>query len=177
MDVSNLAYPDGYTEPSEPQVTLFNRLIWHNGEVCNNCFQQIREIGDEVEVTTTLFTHKLNTSYNRTEHGSQEHDPFQVASDRYGQCYCLDCGSDTKAEASDLSIEAMQRRSLNLLDYINRKTEHWADGKAMGESIRELKAVHDNGGYDSEIFCVATIRAIQAAPTPPMTSAPTPTAD
>jgi hypothetical protein len=164
MDVNNLAYPPGYAplENDGPKAKRFKDLIWHNGEVCNNCFTQIRSIGDEVEKSTGLFIHRFNEHYERTEHGSQEHDPFVPAADRYGQCYCLNCGADTRAENCDLSLDVIQERALNILRYINTETPHRIDGEAMGRALVDFKSVPENQGYDSEILAVGTVVGIEA---------------
>lgn len=165
MDVSNLTYPEGYSEPTEPKVSDFEDLIWHNAEVCNNCFQQVRSIGEILEKRTDLFVHRQNSTYGRTEHGSQEHDPFDVPADRYGRCYCLDCGADTRAATDDLSLSEMKERALNIGHYVVLETDRQIDGRVMARSIKDLKGVHDNGGFDTEIFCVATIEGVEAAET------------
>lgn len=163
MNPSNLTYPEHLVQPSESDVKLFKKLIWNNSEVCNNCFQRIRDVGDVAEKRTDLFVHKFNTSYGRTDHGSQEHDPFLAPSDRYGQCYCLDCGADTSASKDDLSIAEMQERVRNIGRYLIEQTDRDIDPWAMTGAVSDLKGIHDNGGYDSEIFCVATVRGISRA--------------
>lgn len=163
MKVSRLIYPEGIDQPSEPRVKQYRRLIWENSEVCNNCFRQIRDVGDVVEKRTKFFVHETYTHYQRTGAGSQEYAPHvPAASERYGQCFCLDCGADTRASDDELSIEAMTDRAVNLVRYLNYETDEWASGRVMARTIKRLKGVPSNQGYDTEIFCVATIEAIDA---------------
>lgn len=163
MDPSNLTYPDGYAEPDD--CSTFETWVWHNSEVCNNCFEHIRHVGEEVAIQRRAWTLTTNAYYERTERASQEYAPWSPpAAERFGTCFCLNCGSDTRAENHTLSIDRMVRRAKRLVRYLTDETPVSVDGATVGRAIRDLKAVHDNGGYDSEIFAVAFTYAVRDVP-------------
>lgn len=163
MDLSNLTYPDGYAEPES--IDTFETWVWFNSEVCNNCFEQIRHVGDEIVIENRAWTLYINEYYERTEQGSQEYAPgVPPASERFGQCFCLNCGSDTAAENHTLSTDVMIRRAKRLVRYLMDETPVTVDGSVVGQTIRDLKAVWSNQGYDSEIFAVAFTLGIRSPP-------------
>lgn len=163
MDPSNLTYPDGYDEPAD--LSTFEAWCWRNSELCNNCFAHIRHVGEEIRIETRAWTLITNAYYDRTERASQEYAPWTPpASERFGTCFCLNCGSDTRAEDATLSVDRMIRRAKRLVRYVVEETPLTIDGKTVGDTIRDLKAVRDNQGYDSEIFAVAFTYAVRDAP-------------
>ena len=93
MNVSNLTYPDGVDQPSQRRVAIIKKHVLHSSEVCDGCFSRVRAIGDIVEVRTDEHVHELAAYYERTDIGSQEHSPFESPADRYGTCFCAECGS------------------------------------------------------------------------------------
>lgn len=163
MRVSQITFPDGVEQPSRRRISVFRDQILENSEICDNCFQQIRAIGDVQTKTSDLFEHELNTYYERTEHGSQEYTPFQLPSDRYGACYCQECGSaaNQSSGADILSVEEMTERLKNIYRYMRLRTEYDVNPEAMGQTLGALKRQRENQGRDAEIFAVATARAIQ----------------
>ncbi len=93
------------SKPELDGVDSFDEWIWANTEVCNSCFQQVRSVGPKVTKTLQEPDEKLlengqpvrleiNQWFERTERGSQEHTSFDPPSDRFGSCFCLDCGTD-----------------------------------------------------------------------------------
>lgn len=162
MELTELTYPNNHTplNTDDPRVDTWYAWAWANPELCNNCFTQVRDIGDKRRVARSDWFMEINAFYERTERGSQEHDPYTSAANRFGQCYCLECGSDLSAQDNDLSIPRMLDRLGTLADYIDQRSPLDFDRDIAERTIRDLKAVHDNGGYDTEIFCVAFCRAV-----------------
>ena len=169
MNLGNLTYPDPYDEPEsdDPHVATFRELIWYSSEVCNNCFTKIRDIGDEHTKTLETSDHRPLSAgpplritildyHERTPQASQEFDPFSLPSDRFGQCYCLECGSDTRATNDDLDAETLKDRAKNIANYLREHTAASVDVREMGRALHALKAEPANQGYDSEILAAAT---------------------
>jgi len=163
VDLDNLTYPDGYSKPSAPQIDVFKTWIWWNNEICNNCFTKIRSIGEEIKINGLIHTHYINSYYERTENGIQAHTAFELASNRYGQTFCKECGSDTKSLGYDKSLQTLVQDAKNVIRYINHPKNdvpYHVSGSTMATVLKDLKAVSDNQGYDTEILAVATIEAM-----------------
>lgn len=164
MRVSQLHFPDGIEEPSRRRVAAFKRSILHNAEICDGCFEQVRAIGDVQTKRTDLFEHEILEYYERTEHGAQEHDPFNLPSDRYGTCYCRECGEATTNGLKDdpMSLEELTECCKRIYVYLRNHTPLEVDPSILGETLAALKRQRNNQGRDTEILAAATARAIQS---------------
>ena len=163
MRVSQLQFPAGVAQPDSRSLHVFRTEISENSEVCNECFQRIRSIGELKERRTSLFSHYFNEHYERTEFGSQEHDPFSLPTDRYGTCYCTDCGTAANRSSTSeiLSLDQMTERVQNIYRYLRCHTDHDPDPNLMGQTLARLKRQRNNQGLDAEIFAVATANALE----------------
>jgi len=166
MDITNLTLPENVAQPTETAVETFEKWIWYNSELCNNCFSRVRAIGDVIHIQSAngTFTYDINDFYERTDNASQEHDPYSNPTDRYGQCYCLECGSDTSATDRTLSLEDTKERCKRLCAYIAEFTPLDIDPKRVGHTIVRLRDIRDNHGYDSEIIAVSIATGIHNDP-------------
>jgi len=146
-------------------IGAFTEYLWHNGEICNECFARVRAIGDEQIVHGDVHRHQINAYYERTEDGSQEHTPFESPADRYGTCFCEDCGaaSETGLSDSDSSLDELGEYITRIGRYFIAETPHSVDGTELARVMRRLKQVPENGGYDTEILAVATAHALEPA--------------
>lgn len=163
MDVDNLTLPDSYDDPAETRVALFKRFILHNSEVCDRCFGRIRRIGEVIERQGPVHTHEQNAYYERTEDAEQSFSPHDEVIDRYGSCYCLDCGSASGPDQlpdETFSTSDLAPLAANIVTYIDTHTDHSIDGRITGRAIMDLKAIPDNNGFDTEILAVAVARGI-----------------
>jgi len=171
MRLSHLTYPDSVAAPPRRLVQAFRRHCLDNAELCDRCFAQIRAIGEVQEKRTDLFTHELNAYYERTEHGSQEFTSFDPPTDRYGTCFCENCGaaSDSNCRTDDHSLDTLQTHAKRCLRYIRRTTRFEIDAERAGRTLAALKTIPDNGGLDTEILAVTVACGL----TDPRTPGPT----
>jgi len=145
-------------EPDE----AFEKLIWGSGEICNNCYSQVRAIGEEMTIEGSLHTHAINRYYERTEHGTQEHTPFELPSNRFGTTFCTECGSDTRNLGHDKDIGRLAQDAKRIIEYVNSGDEppYTIDGRIMGKTIKDIKQVPANQGYDPQILAYGAIRGM-----------------
>lgn len=139
---------------------LFREAIWHNSEVCSNCFTQIRTIGPVTEMWLGTSTMRINAWYDRTESGSQEHTQWDY-NKRFGTCYCLDCGADCSGSHHNTPLEGLIELVENIFRYTKTQTQYDIDGKEFGKEVRELKSIRDATGYETEIMAIAFSRALK----------------
>jgi hypothetical protein len=176
MNVSNLTYPDELSQPNRDAVSVFKKEIWRNQEICNHCFQQIKSIG-------TKRRKRLGTSgrrfladgqpievefhdhYERSEHGAQEHTPWDEleGNRRFGTCFCLDCGAEASAVSHSVDLRTLTDQGKQIISYLNRQTRYWCVGSDFAEALTALKSIPDNTGYDTEILAVATAHSLESA--------------
>jgi len=163
MELSALTYPDGHTQPDAGgrHLETYQNKVLQNPEICNNCFTRVREVGDLVEITKRAWTLEVNEFFERTTEGSQEHDPHGETVERFGRCYCLNCGSDLSGQNHTVSVDTMTERAKRLVTYLIDETEHYCDGTAVGRTIRDLKGRWENQGYDTEIYAVAIVNGLR----------------
>lgn len=145
-------------------IEAFNEYLRHNPEVCNHCFSRVRSVGELKERRTDLFVHEFNEHYERTERGSQEHDPFELPSDRYGQCYCRECGSDLSVTHDELDFETFKEYVRNCYRYVREHTPLDVDHQRLGREAARLKRRRDTQGRDRQIIAVAFARALNDPP-------------
>lgn len=162
VELENLTYPDGYSKPAEPQISVFETWIWHNQEVCNECFTQVRDIGEEITINNPINTLTVNAYYERTDNGIQAHTAFEKSSDRFGTCFCKECGADTYSLGYTKSLDELKEDAKRIVKYVNTGDEppYSIDGQIMGTTLKDLKTVPENTGFDTEILAVATIEGI-----------------
>jgi len=186
MNTSHLTYPGGVSEPGQGSLQVFKDHIWQNSELCNNCFQQIRTIGPvrekRLEVSGTRLLHhgrpmlvEFHEWHERTEHGTQEHTPWD--SDRYGTCFCLECGSDGTATGETLPLATLVTYGKRIVRYLNTRTHHRVSGERFGKVLKLLASIDDNSGYDTEKLAVATVAALDESGHPARRSQQSATAD
>lgn len=165
MDLDNLTYPGGYSKPNKTKAEVFRTWLLWNQEICNECYTKVRNVGEELSVEGSIHTHTVNSYYERTEDGIQAHTAFELASDRFGTCFCNNCGSDLKSYKNNLSKDDLVERAKNIIKYVNHPKNdvpYHVDGGVMAQTINDLKTVADNQGFDTEILAVATIEAMFA---------------
>lgn len=150
---------------------LFEELVWHNSELCNSCFTQVRSIGPEHTKTLEEPPEKcLEDSppvemtiyewYKRTEDGTQEHTTWDH-NRRFGTCYCRKCGSDCNGNHRNKSVEELKPLAKNIFVYVSNQTDHELDGKRFGREIRELKTLRSAQGHETEVVAIAFARALK----------------
>jgi len=168
----NLTYPDEIGAPSTKRLTVFKERVWHNSEVCNNCFQQIRTIGPEVtrelkesrqRPLSAGPPEKVTTYewYERTDHGSQEHTVWDK-NKRFGTCFCARCGADGGATNDTLSVADLKSAGKRIVAFLNTQTPYNADPVAFGRVLGKLCAVDDNSGYDTEKLAAAAAHSLDS---------------
>jgi hypothetical protein len=165
MDMSNLTYPNGYKEPPKPQVDVFETWFWSNQEICNECFTQVRHIGDEITISGPIHTHRVNEYYERSINGVQEHTAFEMPADRFGTTFCKNCGSDTHSLGYIEDMETLKDYAVNIIEYANSENTdvpYTIDGEVMGKTIKDLKSEPENQGFDTEILAYGAIRGMFA---------------
>lgn len=175
MHVPNLTFPDEFTRPDRNAISVFKKHIWHNREVCNHCFQQIKAIGDTK--TKQLGTSanrpleygqplamEITDYYERTEHGEQAHTPWDEleGNRRFGTCFCLDCGAEASAPSHSVDLRTLKDHGKKIIRYLNRKTRYECFGSDFAEALITLKQVPENTGYDTEILAVATAYSLKS---------------
>lgn len=145
-------------------IAAFKEYLWHNSECCNYCFTRVRAVGDLRHVEKDIHVHEVNEFYERTDWGEQAHHPFTVSADRYGQCFCLDCGGDTSADNDDLDFETFKEFARNVYLYTKIHTPLELNQRRFAQEAVELKKRPDTQGRDRRIFAVAFARALKAPP-------------
>ncbi len=170
MDMSNLSYPDGYNKPPKAQVEVFKTWVWYNQEVCNECFTQVRHIGDEITIQGPIHTHRVNEYYERSIHGVQEHTAFEMPADRFGTTFCKECGADTHSLGYTKNLEELTQDAKRIIEYVNPGDEppYTIDGEIMARTLKDFKRIPENTGYDTEIL--ATRNSGISCTIPPRTS-------
>jgi hypothetical protein len=144
-------------------IALFKDYVWSNSEVCSHCFTRVRSIGELREVRMQELTHEVNEFYERTEDGSQEHHPFTLPSDRYGTCFCENCGSDTQPRHHHLPWDKMREYSINLYNYVSDHTPLSLSSESFARHLAHLRLERlDTAGRESQIFAVAFARALES---------------
>lgn len=125
---------------------------------------QVRDIGEEIVIQNPINTLRTNAYYERTTNGVQEHTAFEVAADRFGTCFCKECGSDTHSLGYTKSLEELTQDAKRIIEYVNTGDEppYTVDGSIMGKTIKDFKSISENTGYDTEILAVGTINGIFA---------------
>ena len=150
---------------------LFRELVWHNGEVCNSCFTQVRTIGPEMAKQLNTSKHRplehgmpltmyINEWYDRTENGSQEHTTWDH-NKRFGTCYCLNCGTDCNGSHRNKSLSDLKPLVANIFRYVKKHTEYDLDGKAFGREVKNLKKEPGMQGHETEAMALAFARALE----------------
>jgi len=163
VQLDNLTYPDGYTEPTKGSVEIWHTWIWGNQEICNECFTQVRSIGPEVTINGPIHTLRPKAWHERTDNAVQAHTAFEVAADRFGTTFCKECGSDTHSYRDrPLSKDEVKERAVRIIEYINGKGHipYELDGRVMGKTINDFKAKKVNQGLDTEILAVSFAYAV-----------------
>lgn len=156
---------DGRERPVHPD-RAFERLVWSNPEVCNNCFQRCKRVtrvhGQGVDAATS------RTYHDRTEHGVVGYD--EVAHDDHGalrtyvpRTTCADCGSvGLLNQRETLSKRAM----LDLVEPLVARLEEEGvdvDAEATRRLIDRLKSESAVQGHDREIFEAAVAFGVRWA--------------
>jgi len=144
----------------------FEDYIWFNSELCNNCFSQVREIGDEMIRHSDCHRHYINAYYERTETGTREYHPWLQPTRRYGETFCDECGGDLEATGDDLSFEELQERAVRVYKYTKEHTPLALDHAGFGRRLGTLKRRPDLQNCDWQILAVAWVRSITDAPRP-----------
>jgi hypothetical protein len=179
MHLSQLSFPSDLDRPGRQSIAVFREQILHNRELCDHCFQQVKSIGETKTKTLDTSGRRLLSDgqplrieitghYERTEHGSQEHTPWdgREGNRRFGTCFCQDCGAEVSASsAHSVGLETLTNRGKRIIAYLNRKTRYWCVGSDFAEALTTLKREPDNTGYDAEILAVATAHSLES-PTP-----------
>lgn len=150
---------------TERRIAEFRDLFWRSSELCSDCFQRIRHIGQEIVVNTDLHRHRTHAYYERSEHSRAEWSSWDRPTDRYGTTYCDDCGSASGGRwQTTRSLEELKPAARNILDYTKRETNYDLDGAAFGAALRDLKTgpdARDRQGRDVECLAVAWARTAE----------------
>jgi hypothetical protein len=153
------------TQATDRKVATFKDVFWRNTELCSNCFQRIRHVGDEVVRHTDIHRHVTNAYYERSEHSDAEWSAWDAPTDRYGTTYCEDCGGASGHRwQSTRSLAELKPVARNILDYTLRETAYDLDGAALGAALRDLKTgpdARDRQGRDVECLAVAWARTAE----------------
>lgn len=153
------------TPTEKARIKTFEREIWYNSELCNHCFSRVREI--EVNYVarrlskTTLKNHPA-AFHERTPLGTQEHHVWDY-NQRFGTCFCLECGGDLSASHRDLPREKMKEYGKSLARYAENHTALQFDTHRFFRELLRLKDRRDTQGKETQIFAVAFARAIQTS--------------
>lgn len=134
---------------------VFERFVWSNPEICNNCFQQCKRV-TAVDGSDDQGGAR-RTYHDRTEHGVVGYD--DVAHDEHGALHtyvarttCADCGSvGLLNQRETLSKRAM----IDLVDPLAARLEEQdvaVDAEATRRLIARLKSESAVQGRDREIF-------------------------
>lgn len=143
-------------------VQAFLKHVWYSSEVCSNCFTQVRSVGDVVRKSMDDHTHELPAYYERTEDASQEYTPFGEPSDRYGTCFCDNCGADTQPQHRDLPWERMREYALHLYEFADSETPLTLSRERFARHLAHLRLDRrDTAGRESQVFAVAFARALE----------------
>lgn len=170
-----LRVPDSPFELSDDDrhgVETFEDYFWHSSEVCNNCFQQVRSVGEKI--TRPLNESKdsrhlkdgppleleINTYYERTDRGSQEHTTWDD-NKRFGTCFCLDCGADCTANHGGKSLMELKPLAANIARYTRRHTPLSLDAEAFAGELIDLKRTPKYQDYETEMLALAFARGVE----------------
>jgi len=155
--------PDRFnlTRADKAGIQAFKRHVWHNSEVCSNCFSRVRSVGDVLSKEMGVHTHELCEHYERTETGSQEHTPFEAPSDRYGVCFCETCGADLRPNHHHLAWSQMREHAKRLADYVESHTSLTLNHERFARQLAHQRFDRsETAGKESQIFAVAFARAL-----------------
>lgn len=162
------------TETEKARIGLFEEYFWYSSEICTNCYQRVREVGERHTIQLEEpkekvlaegggFPQSLEIAdhFERTEYGSQEHTPWHLPSDRFGSCFCLDCATDCRPTEDDLSLAGLLERMDKVASHTTEHTPLEIDTEEFEYQIRELKGEEDNQGWDTEILALSFARAVE----------------
>ncbi|WP_254766521.1 hypothetical protein [Salinilacihabitans rarus] len=144
----------------------FDRVVWHNPECCNGCFERIKHV-DAYTVSFGATDHDVQ-DHHRTAHATLE--PDTESHDDYGELEvsiprttCRTCGR-IGCWADDDTLTKVQ--ALRLTTPLLRRLEEAgveASGAKLRRAVRQLKSVDAIQGFDTEIFRRATKLAVREA--------------
>lgn len=144
----------------------FREYFWFNSEICNECFAQIRHIGDEITVTTALHRHRINAYYERSEHAVAERAGGGVPTERYATTFCRECGAESGTRWSDTRpLRALEGPAKRIAVYTIDETPLAIDCGRFGRELQALKTgpdARDRQGRDLQCLAVAWSRAVSA---------------
>lgn len=153
----------GLTDTENARIDTFEDYIWYNSEVCNHCFSRVRDIEvnpSAARLSGTSLKNHPATFYERTEIGSQEHHDWDY-NQRFGTCFCLDCGGDLTAAHLNLGIEQLLDYAENLCRYVRDETPLQIDPNRFARELGEYKRTPRLQGRDSQMFAAAFARSLQ----------------
>ena len=149
------------TRPTDKRgYEIFKDTVWYNREVCSNCFAHVRNIGPEIEKWLGASYQTINEYYERTEQGSQEFTPFDYNT-RYGTCFCTECGSDCTGDHRNTAYQDIIPLVKNIYVYVERNTDHSLDHSTLASEVKDLMALRDSTGYETEVMAIAFARALE----------------
>lgn len=163
MDTDILRDRFDITDVEAARLDYFREYLHHAGETCSHCYTRVRDIGPEIARSAESQTYHIKAWYERTDYGSQEYAPGDT-NKRYGQCYCLECGSDTSAHHANLSLDELGDIAVNLYEYVSKHTPIEVDHERFSRELVNLKRDPHKQGYETEMLAVAFARSIVSAP-------------
>lgn len=167
---------------------VFDECIWHNPEICNNCFGRIRSIEtEEIHVGKNNqrqleFEHRSQTTAATTDHDVEAKgetglvavrdadgrvtglEPIDTHSAQYRETTrttCLQCGS-VGCLATDATLS--QREALQCVDTLLARLREQGipvSERHLRATVRRGKARRETQGFDREIFTAAVKVAVR----------------
>jgi hypothetical protein len=139
----------------------FAQLIWHNPEVCNNCFRRCKEVSSgEYRDANTGEMHSVE-DHQRTEDGDigyalRSPEAWSRAKDTaQPRTTCKECGSvGLIAEDDDHSTEELLMRTRRIAERL-QENDCDVNVSRMCKWVRVAKSVSVLSGFDREVLAGA----------------------
>lgn len=146
----------------------FERHVWQNPEICNNCFSRCKQIYTDSHATSLAGDGADVEEHYRTDAGSIGYDAEDI--DEYGarrihrpKTTCENCGSVRLLAHEDT---LSQREVLERVDDLAARLVEQdisVNVDVLRRAVRQLKSHEALAGRDRDIFGRATKLAIQYA--------------
>lgn len=181
MSTTTSPSADDYVSPAR----AFDRVVWKNARVCNGCFEHVKEI-QEATFSGGVSEHSAE-DHHRTPQATLEPDEriVETVDGSTGGAHRGDAGADTERPGPKRSAIARttcrscarvgcwaesdtltQIQATRLVNPLLERLEEAGldvDEETLRYLVWNLKAKEDIQGKDTEIFRVATKKAIQRA--------------